>query len=274
MSLNETRFDAVVPPTPLVGVTTCNKVVEQLHNFVAAEPYVTAVAEGASALPMLIPSRPEGFDVEPLVARLDGLVVTGSRSNVEPHRYGGPNSAPGTLHDPARDAVTLPLIRMAVAQGCPVFAICRGIQEFNVAFGGTLHQEVHTVPGLVDHRPDRSRPLDEQFAPSQRVDFVEGGLLAALAGSNHAIVNSLHGQGIDQVAPGLIVEATAPDGLVEAVRVAGAERFALGVQWHPEWRFHERPLSTALFRLFGEACRDRAMARGRPPRPSPKTMTA
>lgn len=272
MVSRQSHFD--VPPLPLVGVTACSKFIEPLPHFAAAAPYVTAVAEGASAIPLLVPPIAGQIDIEALLGRLDGLLVTGSPSNVEPHRYGGQASKPGTLHDPARDAVTLPLIRMAVAQGCPVFAICRGIQELNVAFGGTLHQEVHASSGLGDHRADRSRPVEEQFGPAHTVSLVEGGLLAGLAGTDRVTVNSLHGQGIDRLAPGLIVEATAPDGLVEAVQVAGAERFAVGVQWHPEWQFRKDRLSTALFRLFGEACREKATARDGAGRRNPATMTA
>ncbi|MBF0394998.1 MAG: gamma-glutamyl-gamma-aminobutyrate hydrolase family protein, partial [Alphaproteobacteria bacterium] len=156
---------------------------------------------------------------------------------------------------------TLPLARAALAAGVPLLAICRGIQELNVALGGSLHARVHAVPGFDDHRSDPSRDLDSQFGPAHRVFLTPGGLLAKLAEATSAEVNSLHGQGIDRLAPGLIVEARAPDGLVEAVRVEDASAFALAVQWHPEWNFRSNPLSAAIFRAFGAAASARAMRR-------------
>ena len=232
------------------------------HPFhVAGDKYLRAVADGAQALPLLIPALGDGLDPAELVGRLDGLLLTGSASNVEPHRYGGPSSAAGTPHDPARDATTLPLIRAALDAGVPLLGICRGFQELNVALGGTLHQRVHEVPGLDDHREDESAPLEVQYGPAHPVRLAPGGILAGLAGALEVRVNSVHGQGIDRLAPGLAVEATAPDGLVEAVRVEHAPAFALAVQWHPEWRFWEDPLSAALFAAFGDAAAARAALR-------------
>jgi len=189
-------------------------------------------------------------------------MLTGSPSNVEPHRYGGPASAEGTLHDAERDATTLPLIRAAIDMGVPLLGICRGFQELNVAFGGTLHQRVHEVPGMRDHREDKTAPVEVQYAKAHPVRLAPDGLLARIAGTDELRVNSVHGQGIDRLAPGLSVEATAPDGLVEAVRVDGAGAFALAVQWHPEWRFWEDSASAALFAAFGDAARARAERRG------------
>lgn len=184
--------------------------------------------------------------------------MTGSPSNVEPHRYRGPASAPGTLHDPQRDATTLPLIPRAVAAGVPVLAICRGFQEMNVAFGGTLHQKVHEVAGLMDHRDDESLPLDEQYGPAHDVILEACGLLRGLAGAERVRVNSLHSQGVDRLGGDLVVEARAPDGLVEAFRVRSAPRFAVAVQWHPEWKVMSNDFSRALFAAFGAASRERA----------------
>ena len=246
---------------PLVGVPACAREIPPHPYYVAGEKYVTAVAEGAGALPTVIPPLGQAYDFADLVRRLDGLLLTGSPSNVEPRRYGGPPSLPGTPHDPRRDATTLPLVLAAVDAGCPLLALCRGFQELNVAFGGTLHQHVHEVAGLDDHREDKSQPLDAQYGPAHEVLLAPGGLLAGLAASERITVNSVHAQGIDRLGSALTVEATAPDGLVEAVRVAGAGAFAIGVQWHPEWRFAEDPFSTALFAAFGEACRARVAQR-------------
>ncbi len=153
-------------------------------------------------LPLLIPALAEELRLDELVARLDGLVFTGSPSNVEPHHYEGPASHPGTLHDPARDATTLPLIRKAVQAGVPVLGICRGFQEINVAFGGSLHQRVHEVAGHLDHRDDESQPLEVQYGPAHEVILQPGGMLHSLAGTERARVNSLHWQGIERLGDG------------------------------------------------------------------------
>jgi putative glutamine amidotransferase len=232
------------------------------HPFhMVGEKYARAVLEAADALPLLIPSFGEELRLDDLVQRLDGILFTGSPSNVEPRRYDGTPSEPGTLHDPERDATTLPLIRKAVQAGIPVLGVCRGFQEMNVAFGGTLHQKVHEVPGYDDHRDDTSLPLDVQYGPAHDVILEPGGLLRAMAASDRARVNSLHSQGIDQLAPGLIVEARATDGLIEAFHVRNAPRFAVAVQWHPEWKVMTNPFSRALFAAFGAASRERAEAK-------------
>ncbi|HXZ09367.1 MAG TPA: gamma-glutamyl-gamma-aminobutyrate hydrolase family protein, partial [Paraburkholderia sp.] len=185
-----------------------------------------------------------------------------SYSNVEPHHYGGEPSEPGTLHDAARDATTLPLMRAAIEAGVPVLAICRGFQEMNVVFGGTLHQSVHAVEGFNDHRENKDDELDIQYSPSHPISLTHGGLLQRLAGgANEVKVNSLHGQGVERLGDGLVTEAMAPDGLIEAMSVKGARAFALGVQWHPEWKHASDALSTAIFQAFGAACRDRMRIR-------------
>lgn len=257
-------------PLPLVGIPADAREVG-IHPFHGVgEKYINAVAHAAGTLPMLLPVFGPGrdlqamlhhVDLEELVGRLDGLFLTGSPSNVEPHHYDGEPSAPGTVHDPQRDVTTLPLIEVAVAAGLPLFAVCRGIQELNVAYGGTLHQRVQDVPGLIDHRENKDLPRDEQYGPVHGVTLMPGGLLEKLAGVREAKVNSLHSQAIDRLADRLVAEATAPDGLVEAVRVRDAPGFTLGVQWHPEWKVMGNPLSRAMFAAFGDACRERAAAR-------------
>jgi len=227
-----------------------------LHPYhVVGDKYARAVLDAAGCLPLLIPALAEELGLDELLARLDGVMFTGSYSNVEPRHYSGPPSDPGTLHDPARDATTLPLIRKAVAAGVPVLGICRGFQEMNVAFGGTLHQKVHEIEGKQDHREDTSLELDVQYGPAHEVVLAAGGVLAGLTGQDRIQVNSLHSQGIDRLGPGLVAEATAPDGLIEAFRVEQAKAFAIAVQWHPEWKAMSNPFSRALFAEFGAAAR-------------------
>ncbi|TXD45132.1 gamma-glutamyl-gamma-aminobutyrate hydrolase family protein [Xanthomonas campestris] len=247
---------------PLVGLPT-DRSLHGPHPFLAAgEKYVRAVVEAAGAQPVLLPSLQPPLDAGAWLQRLDGLLLTGAVSNVEPHHYSDEPSWEGNPHDPARDATSLALIPKALARGLPVLAICRGLQEVNVALGGRLHQRVHEVPGLADHREDRSAPLDTQYGPAHPVQLQPGGWLAAMSDTAQVQVNSLHGQGIATLAAGLVVEATAPDGLIEAFRGPGPG-FLLAVQWHPEWRVTQHPFYRAIFQAFGEACRQYAAQRGK-----------
>lgn len=242
---------------PVVGIPACRKFIAPHPFHAVGEKYVTAVNAAAGGLPLLIPPLGEGLDFDTALQSVDGLLLTGSPSNVEPHRYGG-RHLPDILHDPHRDATTLPLITRAVERGIPVLAICRGFQEMNVAFGGTLHQKVQDVPGLNDHREDNSLPLEKQYEAVHRVKLTKGGMLEKITGLSEVQVNSLHSQGIERLGNELMVEAVADDGLVEAYRVKDAPAFALAVQWHPEWRVLENPVSKKLFEAFGDACRSRA----------------
>jgi putative glutamine amidotransferase len=246
---------------PLIGIPADRRVVGDHAFHMVGEKYARAVIDAAAAAPLLIPSLAEELRFDELLVRLDGLLFTGSPSNVEPQHYQGPPSAPGTLHDPARDATTLPLIRKAVAAGVPVFGICRGFQEMNVAFGGTLHQRLHEVPGHLDHRDDESQPLEVQYGPAHEVTLEPDGMLRALGCGERIRVNSLHSQGIERLGSELAVEARAPDGVIEAFRVRAARRFALAVQWHPEWQVMADPFSRALFGAFGRSCGERAQSR-------------
>ena len=243
---------------PIIGVTACTKQVGLHPNHIVGDKYVRAVAVGAEALPLVIPALGELIDHDTLLASVDGLLFTGSPSNVEPHHYSGPASMPGTHHDIFRDATTLPLIRKAIDAGIPVLGICRGFQEMNVAFGGSLHQRVQEVAGMMDHREPADQPVEVQYAPRHAVRVQAGGVLAGLGLPDEIQVNSIHGQGVQRLAPGLRVEALAPDGLIEAFSVEGAPSFALGVQWHPEWQVGSNPNYLAIFQAFGEACRKRA----------------
>ncbi len=241
---------------PLIGIPADRRMLGQHPFHVVGDKYARAVLDAAGCLPLLIPALAEELGMDELLGRLDGIMFTGSPSNVEPHHYSGPPSDPGTLHDPARDATTLPLIGKAVAAGVPVLGICRGFQEMNVAFGGTLHQKVHEVEGRLDHREDTNLELDVQYGPAHEVTLEPRGLLHGLAGQDRVTVNSLHSQGIDRLGEGLSIEARAPDGLVEAFRVQHARRFAVAVQWHPEWKVMSNPFSRALFAAFGSAARE------------------
>jgi putative glutamine amidotransferase len=251
----------MAPGRPLIGIPADRRMVGDHAFHMVGEKYARAVMDAAGAVPLLIPSLAEELGFDELLERLDGLVFTGSPSNVEPHRYQGPPSEPGTLHDPARDATTLPLIRKAVGAGVPVLGICRGFQEMNVAFGGTLHQKLHELPGHLDHRDDEAQPLDIQYGPAHEVRLEPGGLLRSLTSADRIEVNSLHSQGIDRLGAELAVEARAPDGVIEAFRVREARRFALAVQWHPEWKAMANPFSRALFAAFGQASRERAQSK-------------
>ncbi|HLD67359.1 MAG TPA: gamma-glutamyl-gamma-aminobutyrate hydrolase family protein [Pseudomonas sp.] len=246
---------------PLIGVTACTKQVGLHPYHIAGDKYVRAVAVGAGGLPLIIPALAELIDQPTLLASLDGLLFTGSPSNVEPYHYQGPASASGTHHDPERDRTTLPLIRAAVEAGIPVLGICRGFQEMNVAFGGSLHQAVHELPSFMDHREPEGESLEVQYAPSHALRVLPGGVLAGLGLPEQIQVNSIHGQGVDRLAPGLRVEALAPDGLIESFSIEGARTFALGAQWHPEWQVRANPHYLAIFKAFGDACRKRASQR-------------
>ncbi len=235
------------------------------HPFHAVgQKYIMAAAEAAGALPLLVPSISSQLEIEELLAIADGVMLTGSPSNVHPSHFGQSVLNPDLPLDPARDALTLKLIRAAVNAGVPLLAICRGFQELNVAFGGSLHQAVQEVADLNDHREVKDLPLDTQYAVAHAVKLVANGQLAKILGKDKIMVNSLHGQGVDRLGAGLVAEAHAQDGLIEAVRVDGAKAFALGVQWHPEWKVMENPQYLAIFTAFGDACHVRAQ-RHKPP---------
>ncbi len=245
---------------PLVGLPTDRKQIGP-HPFLAVgEKYVRALVEGAGAIPLLLPALQPALPAEQFLEHLDGLLLTGAVSNIEPHHYSDEPSYEGNLHDTARDANTLPLVTRALSMGLPVLAICRGFQEVNVALGGSLYQKVHEQPGFLDHRENPEQPLDLQYAPAHAVTFNPGGMLAGIAAAPLAQVNSLHGQGVARLGRGLKVEAVGPDGLIEAFRHEGPG-FMLGVQWHPEWQVSENPFYLGIFRAFGDACRVHAAQR-------------
>ena len=240
---------------PFVGISCCSKLFGAfgMVNHAASDTYVRAADLLVGAVPVLLPANGPRADIAALLSRLDGLILTGSRSNVEPALYEGPAHAEGTPEDPMRDAVTLPLIRAAVAQGIPVLAICRGLQEFNVALGGSLHQRLQDLPGRMDHStPMQPNPRVRQ-AKAHSLKVVPGSWLHRVAQASEIAVNSLHNQGIDRLAPGLVAEAVAADGTIEAIRALSAPGFAVGVQWHPEYDFETDAVSAEIFRSFGRA---------------------
>lgn len=236
---------------PVVLVPACNRLLGRHVFHVTGRKYIDAVRL-AGCQPLIVPSAsPQELDA--LLGMAHGVLLTGSPSNVHPSHFDEGVLDPALPLDPDRDAWTLPLIPKAIERGMPLFAICRGFQEVNVALGGSLHQAVHQVPGLRDHRDDERQPLEAQYGSSHEVEVVPGGLLQHVVGLARFEVNSLHGQGVNRLAGGLRVEARAPDGLVEAFTLEAGRGFMLGVQWHPEWLAAENPISCKLFKAFGEA---------------------
>ena len=246
---------------PMVGISCCTKLfgVFNMPNHAASDTYIQACDQVVGAVPVLVPANGSHADIRTLIARLDGLILTGSRSNVQPMLYDGPPHLEGTPEDEGRDGVTIPLVRAAVANGLPLLAICRGLQEMNVALGGSLHQRLQDLPGRLDHSTPMQANGRVRTGKAHAVRAVAGGWLHRLAGSSDIAVNSLHNQGIDRLAPGLVVEAVAPDGTIEAVRVVTtpqgrAAGYAVGVQWHPEYDLSDA-LSRRIFEDFAQAVR-------------------
>ena len=258
---------------PVIGLPACVKQIDGMPYHAVQDKYLRAAAEAAGGLPLVFPAFGPESELKQLIAMLDGLMLTGSPSNVHPTRYGRDAHPEAEPYDEARDETTLPLIRAALEAGLPLFAICRGFQELNVALGGTLHAEVHEVPGRRDHRRPKHPDLDVQYGPVHPAHLTPGGALQALLGKDEIMVNSLHFQGLDQIAVRLRVEAVADDGTVEAVSVEDAPGFALGVQWHPEYKALENPDSARLFAAFGAAARARAAARSQAPSSGPAKAT-
>ena len=240
------------PQAPRVLVSACNRMVNGHPFHMAGRKYVDAVRL-AGAYPLVMPgAHPDELDA--WLDMVDGVFLTGSASNVHPRHFGATVLDSSQPLDPVRDGWTLPLIRKTLARGMPLLAVCRGFQEVNVALGGSLHQAVQDMPGFLDHRETAGAPLALQYGPSHSVEVQAGGILASVLTSTRFEVNSLHSQGVERLAEGLRVEALAPDGLVEAFSVAQSPGFALAVQWHPEWRAADNPVSLAILYAFGAAC--------------------
>ncbi|MDG1163742.1 MAG: gamma-glutamyl-gamma-aminobutyrate hydrolase family protein [Porticoccaceae bacterium] len=248
---------------PLVGVTADRALNGAHQSHSAGEKYLTAVSAGAGCMPIIFPALNDETAIANMLERVDGVLLTGGYSNIEPQHYGQQPALGEDSRDAERDKTNLALIPKIIQAGIPVLGICRGLQELNVVMGGTLHQRVHNIEGMLDHREDKTTPVEQQYGLAHSVSLQAGGVLASFYQDPKPMVNSVHGQGIDRLGDGLTVEAVSEDGLVEAVSVTAAQQFALAVQWHPEWQVRNNKFYLAIFEAFGYACR--AYAHGRQP---------
>lgn len=246
---------------PIVAVPMCVKRIDGQDFHTVGEKYLTAIIEGAEAYPLSFPALGPVLDPAALLDQVDGVLFTGSPSNVAVHHYEGAPDRPDSPQDPGRDAITLPLIRAALERQVPIFCICRGYQELNVALGGTLDTHIHKAEGRLDHRAPENKPYDELYQPAHKISFLPGGRFARILGKTETMVNSLHWQGIARPAERIQIEGRAEDGVIEAVSLKDYAGFCLGAQWHPEYRARENPDSMALFKAFGDACRARRRQR-------------
>ncbi len=250
---------------PIVGIISNSYLInDEYPTHAGGTMNSDAVANVSGCLPMLIPTDPRFVSVEELLASCDGFLLTGGRPNVHPEEYGEPATDAHGDFDRARDAITLPLVRACVERGQPVFGICRGFQEVNVAMGGTLYPEIRDLPGRTNHRMPADGTLAEKFELRHVVTVQEGGAFHKVFGTTEVMTNTLHGQGIKEPGDRVVIEGHAPDGTPEAIRVDGAPGFTLSVQWHPEWNAAEDPASRPLFKAFGEAVHAFAAKRSRP----------
>ncbi|MFC7409102.1 gamma-glutamyl-gamma-aminobutyrate hydrolase family protein [Hydrogenophaga atypica] len=228
----------------------------QMPFLLLGDKYARAVKVGAQAQPVMFPLA-DAAQVDELLPLVDGVMLTGSPSNVHPSHFDEDVTDPALPLDPERDSLTLALVRACVAHAVPLLGVCRGFQEINVALGGSLYQQVQNVPGRMDHREPKGAPFEEQYAPRHPIHLAPGSVFARWAGAETVMVNSLHGQGVNRLADGLRALAHAPDGQIEAFEVLGARSFAYAVQFHPEWRCWDNPFYGAIFRAFGDAVRER-----------------
>jgi putative glutamine amidotransferase len=247
---------------PIVAVATDVRQFENYSWHAVPQQYLEAAVSAAGVLPVLVPSFGARLDLDELLGRVDGVMLTGSKSNVHPSLYGVEATEANGPYDEARDATTMPLIRKAIERGVPLLAICRGIQELNVALGGSLATEIQEREGVMDHRAPVSDVQDERFAIRHPVRIAPGSCLAGVFGADEVMVNSVHRQAIERLGDRLQPEAVAPDGTLEAVSVRGAKAFAVGVQWHPEYWAATDDTSARIFRAFGDAARAHAARRG------------
>ncbi|QPQ93349.1 gamma-glutamyl-gamma-aminobutyrate hydrolase family protein [Burkholderia glumae] len=251
---------------PLVGVSCCTREISGAIFHTVLQKYLIALSEYSRCDTVLIPALggrdgAHATDLRHLIARLDGVLLTGGRSMVEPKHYGGPSDGPDTLHDPGRDATTIQVARLAVEMSVPLFGICRGLQEICCAFGGTLDQDLSADREKLNHRAPVNVSYRDKYLPAHWVESAPGSMLASMAsksiGALRFQVNSLHQQGIRTLGTGLSAAAYADDGVIEAVEVNISTAFALAVQWHPEWNLEANPVNRAMFDAFGSACKSR-----------------
>ena len=240
--------------TPVVGIATCHRLNDRHYFHVAGEKYISAINNFSNCAGILVPATSQTSINESILDALDGFLLTGSLSNVHPKRYNEEIIDSNLRLDESRDECVFSLIHSIIERKMPLFAICRGFQEMNVAFGGTLYQDLERDSKYRDHGYDKDEPSDIQYGISHDVAFERNGLLQGITGVQIAQVNSLHTQGVKQLGDGLSVEAMSQDGLIEAFTVDDADGFNLAVQWHPEWQPNTSSTSTALFEYFGQAC--------------------
>lgn len=248
-------------PKPVVAIPADFRTFDGNVWHATPHQYVRAAVEGSGVMTFLVPALESGNDADEILDRVDGVLVSGSRTNVHPSLYGKEATESDGPFDPGRDATSLPLIQRALERGIPLLAICRGIQELNVALGGTLASEIQDMPGIWDHRKPDVSELDVAYGIRQNVIIKEGSCLASVLGAGEVQVNSLHRQAISRAAPRLAVEAVAEDGTIEAVSVIDAKAFAVGVQWHPEYWVGKDGPSSTLFQAFGDAVRTYAASK-------------
>lgn len=240
---------------PVIGIIGNSYLInEEYPVHAAGKLNTTAVAEVCQALPLVVPADPAVANIADLMSVCDGFVFTGARPNVHPEEYGHAETEAHGEFDRARDRLALPLIRACIERGQPIIGICRGFQEVAVAMGSTLHPEIRDLPGRDNHRMPPDGTLEEKFALRHDVTFVEGGPFHKLMGARTVRTNTLHGQGISEAGPRVVIDGHAPDGTPEAIYIDGAPGFTLSVQWHPEWNAASDPVSRPLFAQFGDAC--------------------
>ena len=242
---------------PIVGVlANAHLINDQYWIQGSSRMNVEAIADAADAMPLIIPSLPGRLELDDILPACDGFLLTGGRPNVHPEEYGHKPTAAHGDFDRDRDGIALPLIRSCVERGQPILGVCRGFQEFNVAMGGTLHPEIRNLPGRMNHRMPPDGTIEEKFAHRHPIKMIPGSPYIDLFRSDEVMVNSLHGQGIEEPGPRVIIDGTAPDGTPEAITIKDAPGFAMAVQWHPEYKATEDPVSRPLFEAFGNALRD------------------
>lgn len=248
---------------PLIGIAASHHMAEDTYEVqMTGRRTIDAVGQVADCLPMLIPGLPDSVDLGDLLGTVDGVVLTGARANVHPRHYGEELTEAHGLMDEGRDAVMLPLVRAAIERGVPIFGLCKGIQEMNVALGGSLYPEVGALPGRHRHRmPKGCKDPVVIFELREKVRLRAGGELARIVGAESILTNSLHGQAVRETGERVVVEGWAADETIEAISIAGARSFAIGVQWHAEYDAGNDPVSRALFQAFGAAARVRQARR-------------
>lgn len=247
-----------IPKLPVVGVPTCRHKIGDLEYDCTQHKYIAALYKSANVLPLQIPLFGDRVEIDIILESVDGILLTGSHSNIHPRYYENTDQEPDFKIDVERDDTVLRLIKPAVEQGIPLLAICRGFQELNVAYGGTLYKRLDLEGSFNEHREDKNLELVQRYDVVHSVNLVPGGRLHKMLNTESINVNSLHGQGLKNLADNLTVEGRAEDGLIEEVSVDGSSNFAIGVQWHPEWKSTENPVSTILFSEFGKACHKEA----------------